>query len=260
MLNRLRITGLVALLSALALSAAPLQAQEGERLLVFGAASLTDALTEIGAAFESETGRDVAFAFAGSMTLARQIEASSGADLYISADTESMDYLDSRGFIDRATRVDLLANALVLIAPANAPVTLEIEPGFALSEALEGGRLALANTRTVPAGRYARAALESLAVWDGVAVMLAEAEDVRGALAFVARGEAPLGIVYATDAAIEPRVTVVGRFPETSHPPILYPAALTSEARPGAKEFLDFLRRDTARQVFEAAGFGVLAP
>lgn len=255
-----RITLLTAILAVFCLSSVSSQAQEGERLLVFGAASLTDVLTEIGAAFELETGREVAFSFAGSMTLARQIEASSGADLYISADTESMDYLDSRGFIDRATRVDLLANALVLIAPANAPVALEIEPGFALSEALEGGRLAVANTRTVPAGRYARAALESLDVWDGVAVMLAEAEDVRGALAFVARGEAPLGIVYATDAAIEPRVAVVGRFPETSHPPILYPAALTSEARPGAKEFLDFLRRDTARQVFEAAGFSVLAP
>ena len=148
------------------------------------------------------------------MILAKQIEASSGADVFISADAESMDYLDSKNLIARQTRRNLLSNSLVLIAPANSRIALTLAPGIKLAEALRGGRLALANVDTVPAGRYARAALTALGAWDSVKDRLAQGEDVRGALA-MSRGEAPLGIVYATDARIEPRVRVVGTFPQT---------------------------------------------
>lgn len=244
------------------LSAGPFSshAQGAGPVLVLAAASLANVMEEVGDSYEAQTGSRVVFSFAGSMTLARQIEASSGADIFISADSETMDYLQERNLISDATREDLLANTLVLVAPADASQALTVEPGFDLLGALDGGRLAVANTDTVPAGRYARAALENLAVWNSVAGSLAEGEDVRAALSFVARGEAPLGIVYATDAAVEPRVRIVGRFPESSHPPIRYPAALTREARPEAAAFLAFLREGTARHIFENAGFGVVAP
>ena len=260
-MRRLRtLLGLAALCGGLTLVQTPARAQSEAPILIFAAASLTDAMEEIGALYESETGRPVTFAFAGSMTLARQIEASAGPDLYLSADVESMDYLQARGFVREETRVDLLSNELVFIAPADRPLALNVEDGFDLSQALGGGRLAVANTLTVPAGRYARAALESLGAWDEAEAALAEGEDVRAALSFVARGEAPLGIVYATDAAIEPRVSIAGRFPRGSHPPIRYPAALTRDARPEAEDFLAFLRTGAALRIFERAGFVVLAP
>jgi molybdate transport system substrate-binding protein len=228
-------------------------------LLVFAAASLTESLTEIAGAYEAETGREVTLSFAGSMALARQIEASAGVDVFVSADQESMDYLAERGLIAPDTRRDLLANRLVLICPAAEPGALAIGPGFDVVGALAGGRLALANTESVPAGRYAKAALTALGVWDAASAHLAQAEDVRGALALVARAEAPLGIVYATDARVEPDVRVVGMFPEATHPPILYPAALTAEARPGAAAFLQYLEGNTARAVFTGAGFALRA-
>jgi molybdate transport system substrate-binding protein len=189
------------------------------------------------------------------MTLARQIEASSGADVFISADLESMDYLESRGLILSSKRKNLLQNELVLVAPADSPLQLTLTPGFALAEALGGGRLATANIVSVPAGRYARSALDALGAWESVSNALAEGEDVRTALALVARAEAPLGIVYATDALVERRVRIVDRFPSSSHPPILYPAALTAEARPGAGAFLDYLGGSEAQSLFESAGF-----
>jgi len=224
-------------------------------LLVFAAASLTESLTEIARAYEAETGREVRLSFAGSMALARQIEASSGADLFISADIDSMDYLAARDLVAVESRRDLLGNRLVLICPADDPVVLAVGPDFDIAGTLAGGRLALANTESVPAGRYAKAALTSLGVWDAVSGRLAETEDVRGALALVARAEAPLGIVYATDARVEPDVAVVGMFPESTHPPILYPAALIQDARPGAGTFLDYLEGDAARAVFLRFGF-----
>lgn len=228
-------------------------------VLVFAAASLTNALQEVGRGFETSQGGKVAFSFAASMTLARQIAASSGPEVFIAADTESMDYLDTRGLIMRGARKDLLSNTLVLIAPSDSKIQLAIVANFALARSLGNGRLAIANPDAVPAGRYGRAALTSLGVWDSVAMHLAPAEDVRAALAYVARGEAPLGIVYSTDAKAEPRVRVVGTFPAGSHPAIVYPVALTREAGPAAARFLTYLQGPEARAVFERAGFTMLA-
>jgi molybdate transport system substrate-binding protein len=225
---------------------------------VFGAASLTNALGELGQAYTAAGGAPIRFSFAASSTLARQIESGAGAELFVSADEQWMDYLEQRGLIRAATRRDLLGNRLALIAPADSTITLEIGPGFPLAAALGGGRLATGDPDNVPAGRYARAALTSLGAWDSVADRLVRAEDVRTALAFVARGEAPLGIVYATDAAIEKKVRVVGLFPEDSHPRIIYPLALTNAAGDEAAKFAEFLGSDAARAVFERLGFVVL--
>jgi molybdate transport system substrate-binding protein len=227
-------------------------------LTVFGAASLTNALGELGEAFTKQSGVPVRFSFAASSTLARQIESGAGAGLYVSADAEWMDYLEQRGLVQEPTRHDLLGNRLALIAPADSAVELEIKPGFALRAALGGGRLATGDPENVPVGRYARSALTSLGVWNEVADRLVPAEDVRTALAYVARGEAPLGIVYATDAQIEKKVRLVGLFPESSHPRITYPMALTKSGGADAARFAEFLRSDTSRAVFERYGFIVL--
>lgn len=226
---------------------------------VFAAASLTDALNEIGAAYKADTGKDVAFSFAASSALARQIEASNGVDLFISADVDWMDYLQKKNLIVPGTRVDLLGNELVLIAPASSPVKLTIKPHFDLLGALGGGKLALADPNAVPAGKYAKAALMALGVWDSVAASVVPAENVRVALAYVAQGEAPLGAVYATDAKIEPKVRVVGTFPAGTYPPVIYPAALVKGGNPEARAFLDYLKRDRARQIFIKDGFTTLA-
>jgi len=242
-----------------ALVALPAAAQTADRLMVFAAASLTNTLQEIGRNYGRARGKRVVFSFAASMTLAKQIEASSGADVFIAADAESMDYLEQRGLIAKPTRRNLLGNSLVLVAPADSKVTLAVAPQMKLAEALAGGRLALANVDSVPAGRYGKAALTALGVWTSVANHLAQGDDVRTTLAYVARGEAPLGIVYATDAHIEPRVRVVGTFPANSHPPIVYPAASVTDAKPDAASFLAYLKSPQARSVFERAGFRVLA-
>ena len=226
---------------------------------VFGAASLSDALKQVAADYQNETGKTVAVSLAASSALARQIEASGGADIFISADLDWMDYLARRNLVQKDSREDLLGNRLVLIAPKDSPVKLEIGPHFDLLGALKGGRLAIADPGSVPAGKYGRAALTALGVWDSVAGRLANAENVRVALAYVARGEAPLGIVYETDAKAEPNVKIVGVFPEDSHPPILYPAALLKGAKPGARAFLTYLASAPARAVFEKDGFTVLA-
>jgi molybdate transport system substrate-binding protein len=248
------------LIAALALVPPMLPAAAAERansIMVLAAASLSDALGEVGRNYETATGTHVVLSFAGSMILAKQIEASAGADLFISADTESMDYLDSRGLIAKGSRRDLLGNELVLIAPAGSRVTLAVTPMMRLAELLMGGRLAVANTDTVPAGRYAKAALTSLGVWNSVANRLAQGEDVRATLAYVARGETRLGIVYSTDARAEPRVKMVGIFPANTHAPIVYPVALTKDAKSAARPFLDYLKGSRARAVFERAGFTV---
>jgi molybdate transport system substrate-binding protein len=226
---------------------------------VFAAASLSDALTQIGEAYRHDTGNIVVFSFAASSALARQIEASSGADIFVSADTDWMDYLDSRGLIARASRIDLLGNRLVLIAPAESRIALTAKPHFDLAGALGEGRLALADPAAVPAGRYAKAALTSLGVWDAVANKVVPAENVRVALAYVARGETPLGIVYATDARAEPKVRIVAVFPQDAYPPIVYPAALTKEAKPQARAFLAYLSGPRARAIFVKDGFTPLA-
>lgn len=222
--------------------------------LVFAAASLKNALDEAAASF---TQGKVAVSYGASSTLARQVENGAPADLFISADREWMDYLDKKGLLAPGTRRDLLGNRLVLIAPAARPAKLDPAPGFPIARALAGGRLALADPAGVPAGKYAKAALEKLGVWDDVAGRLAPAENVRAALAFVARGEAPLGIVYATDAREEPRVMVAGVFPEDTHPPIVYPAAVLRGARPGAQAFLGFLASPPAKAIFRRHGFAL---
>ncbi|HEX3943833.1 MAG TPA: molybdate ABC transporter substrate-binding protein [Rhizomicrobium sp.] len=225
---------------------------------VFAAASLTDALNRIGSAWQQKTGHTTAISFAASSVLARQIENSQGADMFMSADTDWMDYVDKRGLIARDTRHNLLGGRLVLIAPAESKASVTIAPHFALAEALHGGRLAVADPESVPAGKYAKAALTTLGVWSAVADNLAPAENVRAALAYVARGEAPLGIVYSTDAMAEPRVRVIATFPDYTHPPIVYPVALTKDAKPLAREFLDYLEGPEAGEVFRKAGFVVL--
>lgn len=221
----------------------------------FAAASLSNALPEIATAYKQETGKTVTFSFAASSVLARQIEASPGADIFMSADADWMDYLDSRGLINHATRKTLLGTHLVLIAPASSTVSLKIVPYFDLAGALKGGRLAIADPDSVPAGKYAKSSLTSLGVWNTVVDHTANAESVRVALAYVARGEAPLGIVYTTDALVEPKVKIIDTFPDKTHAPIVYPAALTKDAKPGAKEFLDFLSGKEARAVFVKYGF-----
>jgi molybdate transport system substrate-binding protein len=227
-------------------------------LLVFAAASLSEALDEVGRAFTARTGVRVNASYAASSVLAKQIEAGAPADAFFSADLTWVDYLDERGLLKRGSRRDVLGNALVLIAPADSLLRLTIAPGFDLTAALGEGRLATADPDSVPAGKYARAALTKLGVWQSVSDRLVRGENVRAALAYVARGEAPLGIVYQTDAQAEKRVRVVGVFPEDSHPPITYPLALTIRARPEAARFADFLTSDTARQIFTRYGFTAL--
>jgi molybdate transport system substrate-binding protein len=226
--------------------------------MVFAAASLTDALNAVGKAYEAKTGRQVTLVYAASSALARQIEASAGADIFLSADTEWMDDLDHKGLVAHATRRNLLGNHLVLIAPADSSIRLKIAPHFNLLAALNGGRLALADPDSVPAGKYGRQALTTLGVWNGVADRLAPAENVRVALAYVARGETPLGIVYTTDAMSEPGVRIVDTFPDNTHTPIVYPAALTRDPKPNAAAFLAFLSSTDATRVFTSAGFVVL--
>jgi molybdate transport system substrate-binding protein len=224
-------------------------------IVVFGAASLSNVLQEIGNGYTRETGQEVKFSFAASSVLARQIEAGTRADVFVSADEEWMDYLATRKLIDPKTRHDILMNRLVLIAPATSKIELKIAPHFALAAALGKERLALGDPGSVPAGRYARAALTNLGVWPDVSTRLAPAEDVRAALAFVARGETPLGIVYETDAQVEKRVRIVDTFPEDSHAPITYPVALVATAKAGAGRFVGYLKSPAGRALFVHYGF-----
>ena len=224
-------------------------------VLVFAAASLQTALDELVAPIQRTTGARMRVSYAASSALARQIESGAPAQLFISADLEWMTYLADRKLVRAESRVNLLANRLVLIAPRSNPATLKIAPRFALSTTLGRERLALADPASVPAGKYARAALTVLGVWDSVAGKIAAAENVRAALLLVSRGEAPLGIVYHTDALADAGVVIVDTFPDATHPPIVYPAALTAGASPAAARVLEFLKTDAARTVFEKHGF-----
>ncbi len=250
------LAGLAAALWAVAAFPPVAAAKAEQRVTVFAAASLTNALQDVGKAYTEKTGVAVVFSFASSSAAARQIEAGAPADLFISADTAWMDYLQQRGLIDARTRQDILSNRLVLIAPADSTVALRIAPGFALAAALgKGGRLSTGDPDFVPAGRYARLALSNLGVWNDVADRLLRAENVRSAMAFVARGEAPLGIVYQTDVGVENKVRVVDIFPTGSHPAIVYPAAIVTGARPGAAAFHAFLLTPESRARFGKYGF-----
>ena len=224
-------------------------------LLVFAAASLTNVLGELSPAYEKSAGVTVKLSFAASSALARQIESGAKADVFVSADEEWMNYLDERKLIIGGTRRDLVANRLVIIAPADSNIRLAIAPGFQLAESLREGRLATGDPDTVPAGKYAKAALIALGVWNSVAAKLARAENVRTALMYVARGEAPLGIVYTTDALVEPKVRIVDTFPEGTHAPITYPAAATRAARTEARAYLEFLTGSEAAATWKKYGF-----
>ena len=224
-------------------------------MLVFAAASLKTALDAVAGEWRAGTGGRVTISYAASSTLAKQIENGAPADLFISADRDWMDYLQQRELIDPKTRIDMLGNSLVLIAPADSAAQVTIARGFPLADMLGDGHLAMGDPDAVPAGRYAKAALSALGVWPQVTGRIAAAENVRAALLLVARGEAPLGIVYRTDAAAEPSVRIVGTFPSDSHPPIVYPMALTIAHGPEAPALAGYLRGPAARTLFEAQGF-----
>ncbi len=241
------------------LFALTVQAAAARDVTVYAAASLTGALQEVGDGFTAQGGPKIKFSFAASSLLARQIEAGAEADVFVSADSEWMNYLADRNLIQTASRKDILSNRLVLISAKDNPIQLKIAPNFPLVQALGDGRLAVADPDSVPAGRYARSALTSLGVWGTVAERLVRAENVRVALTYVARGEAPLGIVYETDAKAEPKVKVVDVFPADSHLPIVYPFALTQSGTSAeAKAFLDYTKSAKAADVFRKYGFSVL--
>jgi molybdate transport system substrate-binding protein len=233
-------------------------AQERD-LLVFAAASLKNALDDVNAQYQKDTGRRVVVSYAASPALAKQIEAAAPADVFISADLDWMQYLAERRLIKPETRVNLFGNRLVLIAPAPDARDVVIGQGFPLATMLGDGRLAMADPDSVPAGKYGKAALERLGVWASVQARVARAENVRAALALVSRGEAPFGIVYQTDAAADPKVKIAGFFPEDTYPPIVYPAAVTANSgNPIAVAYVQYLRSPVARPLFERQGFTIL--
>lgn len=246
------------LLIAVSLASTTARAQDDAGLTVFAAASLKEALDEAAAAYRKQTGVPVRVSYAASSALARQIEQGAPADVFFSADLEWMDYLQKRNRLDVATRRSLLGNRLVLIAPRASKAQVDLKRPATLLAALGDGRLAVGQTRTVPAGKYAKASLESLSLWNGVRPRLAESESVRAALMLVARGETPLGIVYASDAKAEPGVRVVATFPEDSHPPIVYPVAALRGARVAqAARFVRWLGSPAADALFTKRGFAV---
>jgi molybdate transport system substrate-binding protein len=246
-------------LAAAALTPRPASAEDSKPVLVFAAASLTTAFNAIGAEWEKATGKKVAFSYAASSALARQMESGAPADVFVSADLRWMDWSAEKTLINTATRETLLGNALVLIAPLDAATDLKIAKGFPLAAALGDSRLATGAIPAVPVGNYAKQALTNLGVWAEIEPKIAGAESVRAALALVARGEAKFGIVYATDAKAEPKVKVVDTFPADSHDPVVYPIALTaSSTNPDAAEFLAYLRSPTAEKILTGQGFTIL--
>jgi len=256
--QRTIIVAAFAVLLAIAAAAPPAAAQQ-KSILVFAAASMKNALDDVDDAFSKQSGVKVVASYASSSALMKQIEQAAPADVFLSADVDWMDYGAKRNLIKADTRFDLLGNRLVLIAPKDSMVNeVAIAPGFNLAALAGDGRIAVGDVRAVPAGLYAKAALEKLSVWASVEPKLAMAENVRAALVLVARGEAPFGIVYETDAKIDASVKIVGVFPEDSHPPIVYSVALTANAKPDAVPYLAFLRTPAVKTIFERYGFRVL--
>lgn len=250
---------LASLLAALGFLAAPLPAAaqaSGEPVTAFAAASTTDALNEVAAAYAARTGGSLRPVVASSSTLARQIAEGAPADIFLSASAQWMDHLDEQKLLASGSRVPLLSNRLVLIAPADSPLSLRLSPDLPLAALLGDGRLAIGDPAHVPAGIYARAALQALGLWEQVVDRLAPAANVRAALALVDRGEVAAGIVYETDAAISPRVRVVDAFPEEATPPIVYPLAIIGgHDRPAVRSAYDFLRGAEAEAIFAKHGF-----
>jgi len=251
---RLILFALVALLLA-----PPLAQAQDKTITVFAAASMKNALDDVNAAFLKASGVKVVASYAASSTLIKQIEQGAPADVFASADLDWMDYGAGKKLIRDETRVNLLGNRLVLIAPKDSKIAdVTIAPGFDLAKLIGDGRIATGEVRSVPVGKYAKEALEKLGIWASVENKFAMADNVRAALSFVARGEAVLGIVYETDAKVEPGVKIVGAFPPDSHPPIVYPVAATATAKPETAAYLAFLRTATAKAVFEHYGFTFL--
>jgi molybdate transport system substrate-binding protein len=246
--------GFVGLLS---ISVAHAQTRE---LVIFAAASMKNSLDDAAANYARENGKPMPkISYAASNTLAKQIEAGAPADVFVSADLDWMDYLAAKKLVRPETRLNLLANRIVLVAPKGTTIQVNLAPGLDLAAALKDGRLAMANVDAVPAGKYGKAALEKLGAWDGVKSSIAQADNVRGALLLVSRGEASLGIVYQTDAASDPNVRIIATFPQDSHPPIVYPVAVTKDStHADAAAFVTWLRSATVRPSFEKQGFTIL--
>jgi molybdate transport system substrate-binding protein len=236
------------------------QKPETTTLTIFAAASLKNALDGAAPAYEKNTGNKSAISYAGSSVLAKQIEQGAPADIFISADLDWMDYVAKAKLIKDETRTNFLDNRLVLIAPAGSSVSLKIANGFAIAAALGDGHIAMANVKSVPAGKYGSAALEKLGVWSAVESKVAQADNVRAALSLVARGQAPLGIVYETDAASEPKVKIVDVFPEDTHPPIIYPVAITAASKntDAAAAFIAYLKSADGQAHFTKQSFTIL--
>lgn len=254
-----RRTLMAAAISFATFAAFPHFSHADDKIIVFAAASLKGPLDDAAAAFKAEKGGDIAISYAGSSALAKQIEGGAPADLFISADLDWMDHVEKAKLVKDGTRSNWLGNTLVLVGPADSAATLKIAKDFDLAGAVGDSKLAMADVKAVPAGKYGKASLESLGVWSAVEGKVAQAENVRAALALVASGEAPFGIVYQTDATAEPKVKVIDTFPEDSHRPIIYPIAqLTSSAAPLAGDFLTYLKSPAATAIFEKAGFVIL--
>jgi molybdate transport system substrate-binding protein len=236
----------------------PALAQD-KSLTVFAAASMKNALDDVDAAYTAKTGVKIVASYAASSALAKQIEQGAPADVFLSADTDWMDYATTKKAINEPTRVNLLGNSIVLIAPKESGISnVTIGQGFDLSKLAGAGKIATGDVNAVPVGKYAKAALEKLGAWDAAAPKFAMAESVRAALTLVARQEAVLGIVYSTDAKVDPAVKIVGTFPADSHPPIIYPVAATTTAKMEAASYLAFLRSQAAKAIFEKYGFSFL--
>jgi molybdate transport system substrate-binding protein len=243
-----------------ALSGAPQPLIAQEQITVFAAASLKNALDDTNAAFTKATGIKVVASYEASSALAKQIEQGAPADIFISADLRWMDYANEHKLIKPDTRVNLLGNKLVLITPKDSRLDhVAIGDGFDIAKLAGDGRIAVADVKALPAGLYAKAALEKLGAWTAAEPKLAQAENVRATLAFVARGETPVGIVYETDARIEPKVKIIGAFPDGSYPPVTYPVAATASGKAAtAARYLSFLATPAAKAIFERYGFSFL--
>jgi molybdate transport system substrate-binding protein len=260
-MNRRVVLAAIVVLPMLLASAPP--ALAADPVVVFAASSLKDALDDVTTRYLNATGKTVTISYGASSTLAQQIEQAAPADIFFSADLDWMNELQTRSLIQANTRVSLLGNQIVLVAPKAATTTnVTVAKGADLATLLgKDGKLAMANIDSVPAGKYGKASLDALGIWPSVSARVVQADNVRAALAFVTRGEAPLGIVYTTDANAEPGVKVIGTFPADSHPPIVYPVALIASSKnPDAKAFYDFLKSDAAKPAYLKQDFTVLAP
>ena len=261
--SRRKLLGRLAVLAAVLVAWGPPQGAaraQGGDVVVFAAASLKNALDAINEQWQKDTGKKAVISYAASSALAKQIEQGAPAQMFISADLDWMDYAAQKNLIKPETRSNLLGNRIVLIAPKDKAQGVDIKPGFDLLKILGNGRLSMANVDSVPAGKYGKAALEKLGVWSNVSDKIAQAENVRAALLLVSRGETLAGIVYQTDAAADANVKIIGTFPADTHPPIIYPVALTAGATsPDAEAFLAYIKSAKAKPLFEAQGFNVLS-